>query len=87
MSIQADDTVTKLMYDVGSALLQDDAQDLGYFSYRNRRNHRYHGKSSPSHESPWHHWQIGVLLMLGAQALTLSSLVKDAKEAMVEEEF
>ena len=80
--IESDDSVTKIMYDLGEALIADDKGDLGYFSYRNRPRHRYHGVSSPRHDSALHHWQAGVLLMLGAQFLHLSQLVNEAKEVV-----
>lgn len=74
------------MWNLGENLIHDDKGDLGYFNYRGRRSHRYHGVSSPDHPSALHHWQAGVVLVLGAIGLTLSNLVNDAREMMDEEE-
>ena len=40
-------------FGLGSALLLDDAKDLGKFS-------------TPDHPSPIHHWQIGLCLMIAS---------------------
>ena len=83
--MESDDTISKIMYDIGATMIYDDRADLGYFSYKNRRNHKYNGKYSPDHASPFHHWQIGLIMMLGAQFLQLNQLANEARE--VAEEF
>jgi hypothetical protein len=72
-------------------MLEDDAQDIGYFEYYGRQSHYYHGVHSPDHPSPLHHWQfaipmiaIGKLMGLGAIAKTLTE--EDEKPAIEEAE-
>lgn len=77
--------IPKIMWDLGENLIHDDKDDLGYFSYKNRKNHRYHGVSSPDHASPFHHWQFGAFLVLSSLMLTLGNMAHDAKEIMDEE--
>lgn len=73
------------MWDLGAGLIEDDKHDLGYFSYRGRHNHRYHGVASPNHDSPFHHWQAGAFLVLSSLLLTLGNMANDAKAIMDEE--
>ena len=68
------------MWNVGEALIKDDASDLGYASYRGRANHIYHGVRSPNHPSPFHHYQIGTALCMLAQILQLSTVAAEASE-------
>ena len=49
------------------SLIEDDRADIGYTTYRNRNSHYYHGKKSPDHESPFHHWQIGGIAYIISQ--------------------
>ncbi len=67
------------MYTFGEALIHDDAGDLGYTSYKGRANHVYHGKRSPNHPSPAHHWQIGTVLCIFSQFLALSTVAAEAQ--------
>jgi hypothetical protein len=64
----------------GESLIKDDAGDLGYFSYRNRRRHRYRGKPSPHHPSPLHHYHFGTLLCLTSYILAPLALASDMQE-------
>lgn len=83
--IQSDDTINRLMWDLGETLIIDDKDDLGYFSYKGRNRHRYHGQNNPNHPLPFHHWQAGVMLLGLSQILTLASLARDVKEVAEEE--
>lgn len=51
---------------LGEALVEDDMHDFGKFSY-------------PGHPSPLHHWQYGLIMIVGADiaelAMELSSLM------------
>lgn len=65
----------EMLNNLAVSLIEDDRHDIGYTTYRNRNSHYYHGKRSPNHDSPWHHWQIGGILYIisqiaGAIALT-----------------
>lgn len=42
---------------IGQVMLDDDAHDFGWFSYKNRPGH-------PDHPSPLHHWQYGTILIV-----------------------
>ena len=64
----------------GESLIKDDRADLGYFTYKNRRRHRYRGKVSPDHPSPWHHYQIGSLLCLTSYILAPLAMVADIQD-------
>ena len=64
----------------GESLIKDDKGDLGYLTYRNRKRHTYHGKKSPHHPSPWHHYQIGTALCLTSYLLAPIALMLDIKE-------
>lgn len=77
---RVDDSIIKMMWDFGEALVRDDAGDLGYASYRGRHNHIYHGKRSPDHPSPFHHYQVGTLMCLAAQLLQLGTVADEARE-------
>lgn len=68
----------RMIYDLGEFLVLDDKDDTGKFSYRNRKYHTYHGKKSPNHPSPVHHWQLGGFMMLVGG---IASLIEVAKEA------
>lgn len=76
----------KLLYETGLALVKDDASDIGWLTYKNRRLHRYHGKKAPDHESPFHHWQIGTILMLIGQFGGALAMAQEAHQAFIEEE-
>lgn len=75
MNLDAD--LAKAIYNLGHTLIQDDKADLGYLSYRNRTNHVYHGKVAPHHPSPLHHWQVGTLLCMLAQFMSIGALAQD----------
>lgn len=70
----------------GEALIRDDKGDLGYFDYRNRRRHTYHGKNAPHHPSPFHHYQVGTILSLIAYCLAPIAMAIDIKEELVGDE-
>jgi hypothetical protein len=72
----------RLMHDLGLAMVQDDASDIGYFRYRNRRSHRYHGKKSPTHDSYLHHWMWGGLLIALGELAGLAATMREAQEAL-----
>jgi hypothetical protein len=72
------------VYNIGFALLQDDIHDVGYFAYSDRKFHKYHGKTSPDHPSPWHHWQVGVVFLFMSQLMGLMSKVKENLQVMKE---
>ncbi|NOJ30081.1 MAG: hypothetical protein DA328_07935 [Nitrososphaeraceae archaeon] len=70
----------EIIHNVGLVLLQDDIHDIGYFQYYHRQHHYYNGKKSPKHPSPFHHWQIGLLMLVGAQ---FAGLLNQAKQLAV----
>lgn len=78
--IKADDSIAKMLWTFGENLIKDDASDLGYASYSGRQNHIYHGKRSPDHPSPFHHYQLGTLMCMAAQLLQLSTVASEAQE-------
>ena len=45
--------MARLFYEASEALVLDDKHDLGYFTYKNRKSHKYHGRLAPNHESPY----------------------------------
>ena len=67
---------------LSETLIKDDKGDLGYLQYRNRRRHRYHGKISPHHPSPVHHYQIGTVIGLISYALAPIAMAIDLKEEL-----
>jgi hypothetical protein len=75
-----DDSVYKLMWELGHALIKDDKSDLYRTTYAHRPRHKYHGKIAPHHASPLHHWQLGSLLVLLAQFGVLANTAMEAKE-------
>jgi hypothetical protein len=81
-----DKDLARAIYDLGHTLIQDDKADLGYTTYRNRTNHRYHGKLAPHHPSPFHHWQAGTLLCLVGQLMSLGALYQDVYDTSDEDE-
>ena len=80
----ADKDVSKILYNLGKSMIEDDKSDLGWVTYRNRRLHRYHGRAAPDHSSPVHHWMAGTLLCLIAQGLALVQTANDAREVYQE---
>lgn len=64
----------------GESLIKDDAGDLGYFTYRNRNRHTYHGKKSPHHPSPVHHYMLGTGLCLLSYFMAPLAVALDIKE-------
>lgn len=66
----------------GESLIRDDAGDLGYFNYRNRKRHKYHGIKSPHHPSPWHHYQVGTVVSLLSYALAPIAMYIDLKDEL-----
>jgi hypothetical protein len=80
-----DANLAKAVYNLGHSLIHDDSGDLGYMSYYGRKNHTYHGKSSPNHPSPFHHWQIGTLLCMVAQFMSIGALAQDVYDTPSDE--
>ena len=72
-----DQNLAKALYNFGHSLIQDDKADLGYFSYYGRKNHVYHGENKPHHPSPFHHYQIGTVLCMLAQFMSIGALAQD----------
>jgi hypothetical protein len=52
-------------------LILDDVHDLGRGQYYERIDHFYHGRKSPHHPSPLHHWQLGIAGLLFSQVGSL----------------
>lgn len=78
MAFEFDDDYTKILYNLGKAMIYDDKADLGYTTYYGRKSHKYNGRYSPNHPSPLHHWQAGSILVLLSQFLSLNNIAKDA---------
>lgn len=78
--------IAKTIYTLGELMVKDDISDLGYTTYRNRRNHYYHGKHSPNHPSPFHHWQVGTMFMVLGQLMGIASVAREAQAAQAEAE-
>ena len=75
-----DDSIYRLMYELGHALIQDDRSDLYRTTYAYRPRHKYHGKIAPHHTSPLHHWQLGSVLVLLAQFGVLANTAMEAQQ-------
>lgn len=54
----------EMVHNISMFLIMEDKKDLGRFQYFNRSDYYYYNKHSPNHESPWHHWQIGLIGLL-----------------------
>jgi len=54
----------EIYFNIGKFLVEDDIKDLGRYSF-------------DSHPSPIHHWQWGVLLMLGSVIGEMALMVAD----------
>jgi hypothetical protein len=76
----------EIIYNLGETLLYDDRGDIGFFTYRKRKNHYYNGKKSEDHPSPVHHWQLGALLVLFSEIAGLLAIAREMKKPPVEEE-
>ena len=76
----------ELIYNLGETLLYDDRQDIGFFTYRKRKNHYYNGKKSEDHPSPVHHWQLGALLVLFSEIAGLVAIAREMQKPPQEEE-
>lgn len=74
--------IADIIHTTGVHLLEDDAQDIGYFEYYGRQSHYYHGKHSPDHPSPLHHWQFAVPMIAIGKLLGIAGVAK----AMTEED-
>lgn len=66
----------------GEQLIRDDKGDLGYFDYRNRRRHKYHGRYSPNHPSPVHHYQAGTVISLVSYMLAPIAMYLDLQDEL-----
>lgn len=75
-----DSDFAKILYNFGSAMIKDDAHDLGFMSYRSRNSHKYHGVIKPDHPSNLHHWQVGSALVLISQLMALADTASEAME-------
>jgi hypothetical protein len=75
-----DDSVYRLIWELGHALIQDDRSDLYRTTYAHRPRHKYHGKVSPHHPSPIHHWMLGSILVLAAQFGALANTAIEAQQ-------
>jgi hypothetical protein len=76
---KVDDSVYKLIYELGNAMIKDDAGDLYRTTYKYRPRYKYHGKLSPHHASPVHHWMLGSLLVVAAQLGVLANTAAEAQ--------
>lgn len=72
--------LAKVIYNLGHTMILDDKADLGWVTYRGRHNHTYHGKKAPDHPSPFHHYMIGSVLCMLAQAMSIGALANDLTE-------
>jgi hypothetical protein len=54
----------EIYFNIGKFLVEDDIKDLGRYSF-------------DGHPSPFHHWQWGVLLMLGSVIGEMALMVAD----------
>lgn len=63
-----------IYYKIGELLVIDDIKDLGAYSFE-------------GHPSPIHHWQWGVLLMLGASIGEMISMLTDTIGNLQKEEY
>ena len=70
---------------LGETLIRDDAGDLGYLTYRNRRRHRYHGRIAPDHPSPVHHYMAGTGILLMSYLFAPIAMVIDMKDTLEED--
>lgn len=73
-------SLSKNLHEFGRILVMDDKSDIGYFEYYDRDSHYYHGKHSPHHPSPWHHWQVGGAFMLVGQLLGTIAALKEVQQ-------
>jgi len=76
--------VCRSIYDIGLALLRDDAHDIGYFQYYNRQGAYYHGRKTMNHNSPIHHWQPAIIMIILSQVLGLLTKTKEIYADFVE---
>ena len=72
----------RLLYDISEAAILDDRHDLGWFTYKNRKNHKYHGKVAKDHPDPFHHWQWGGLGIAIAEVMGLLATLNEAQQAL-----
>jgi hypothetical protein len=63
----------EMIHNFSMYLILDDVHDLGRGQYYERIDHFYHGKKSPHHPSPFHHYQIGIAGLLFSQIGSLLS--------------
>lgn len=84
MSFSADKDIAKILYNLGASMIKDDASDLGWTTYKNRRLHHYAGRHAPNHSQPVHHWQVGTLMCIASQLMALASTAIDAQNTYAE---
>jgi len=77
----------EMLNNLAVSLIEDDRHDIGYTTYRNRNSHYYHGRKSPNHESPWHHWQIGGILYIISQIAGAIALTREIQEENINSNF
>ena len=75
-----DDSVYKIMYELGRNLIWDDRADIYRTVYAHRPRHKYHGKISPHHTGGLHHYMLGSLLVLLSQFGVLANTAMEAQE-------
>ena len=62
----------EIYFNIGKFLVEDDIKDLGMYSF-------------DGHPSPIHHWQWGVLLMLGSVIGEMALMVADMVDQLQEQ--
>ena len=75
----------RLLYNLSEAMIYDDRHDIGWFTYKNRKNHKYHGKPAPDHESGFHHWQWGGIGIAISEIMGLLATLGEAQKALKEQ--
>ena len=75
----------RMLYNISEAAIFDDKHDIGYFAYKNRKNHKYHGKKAPDHPESFHHWQWGGLGIAAATIMYLIATLNETQKALKEQ--
>ncbi len=71
--------MSRMLWDLGEMMIEDDKHDIGYFAYRNRKYHTYHGRRAPNHPLPFHHWQIGGIFCIVGKLAAMIELAKETE--------
>lgn len=77
---KVDDTILKMVYELGAAMIWSDRDDIYRTIYKYRPRHKWEGKPAPHHPSPHHHYIWGGGLVLIAQMLALRNAAIEAAE-------